>query len=76
MSGLGALLLIVRRSLRQHALSTSVTVLSAALASGPWPVGSSWLAAATQQYVIIFIIVIIMIFVIVRIILVIIIIFV
>ena len=34
MSGLGALVLIVRRSLRQHALSTSITVLSAALASG------------------------------------------
>jgi len=33
-SGLGALVLIVRRSLRQHALSTSITVLSAALASG------------------------------------------
>ena len=34
MSGFGALVLIVRRSLRQHALSTSITVLSAALASG------------------------------------------
>ena len=34
MSGWGALFLIVRRSLRQHALSTAVTVLSVGLASG------------------------------------------
>ena len=34
MSGLAARLMIVLRSLRQHALSTTVTVLSAALASG------------------------------------------
>lgn len=34
MNSLRALLLIVRRSLREHALSTTVTVVSAALASG------------------------------------------
>lgn len=34
MKRLGVLLLIVLRSLRQHALSTTITVLSAALASG------------------------------------------
>lgn len=33
-SGIAGLLLLVRRSLRQHALSTCVTVLSVALASG------------------------------------------
>ncbi|MFT7679472.1 MAG: putative ABC transport system permease protein [Planctomycetota bacterium] len=34
MNGFGTLFLIVRRSMRQHALSTTVTVLAAALASG------------------------------------------
>lgn len=34
MSGLGTLFLIVRRSMRQHALSTTVTVLASAMASG------------------------------------------
>ena len=34
MNSMRALLLIVRRSLREHALSTTVTVFSAALASG------------------------------------------
>lgn len=34
MSGLGTLFLIVRRSMSQHALSTTVTVLASAMASG------------------------------------------